>query len=78
MTKTTRFAAHDDLSIYAIGATADEAIQTARDAAQREDAQFEVSPIDAAFADVIETDGFDPMRDTFHTVDGVICAGRGY
>lgn len=72
----TRYAAHDDLSIYALGATPDEAIANAIAEVRNEEAQFQVTPIDPAFAITIDREGFDPMRDTFHVDRGVIKAGR--
>ena len=78
MTTTTIYAAHDDLSIYALGATPQEAVAVARHVSKDSEAQFAVSSIDPAFAEEIYRNGFDPMSDTFHVVEGVIHAGRGY
>jgi|GEM_PF-3030834 hypothetical protein len=59
---TQFFAAYDDVSIYAIGTTVDEAIATARTETQNPDAQFQTARISVSLAAFIETHGWDLSR----------------
>ena len=61
----TKFAAYDDLAIYAIGNTPEEAIENARDAARDYEAQFSTAPITDDFAADIEENGFLGGHDGF-------------
>lgn len=66
----TKYAAHDDLSIYAIGNTEQEALQEALLASE---GKYEVSPITDEFAQKIVKEGFNGSFDTFGVDDkGVI------
>lgn len=60
-----KFAAHDDISIYAVGNTPEDSIQNARDAANEPTAEFEASPISDALAAQIERDGWNGHRQSF-------------
>ena len=61
----TKFAAHDDASIYAVADTADAAVAKARDDARDQNAQFRASPISDELADQIEEHGWDGKRQSF-------------
>lgn len=56
------YAAHDDLSIYGIGKTENEAMEDAREGAAGD---YRVSPIDPDFAKHIQLHGFNGNFDTF-------------
>ena len=68
---TQFFAAYDDVSIYAIGTTADEAIANARREAQAPDAQFQTAPVSETLATYIEHAGWDLSR-SFALVGGFL------
>jgi N-acetylglutamate synthase/N-acetylornithine aminotransferase len=70
----TKFAAHDDLSIYAVADTAEAAITKARDEARDLEAQFLTAQISDELAAQIERDGWDGMRQSFDVVNGWIKA----
>ncbi len=55
-------AAHDDLNIYGIGNTEEEAL---KDALRAADGEYDVSPITDEFAAKIEREGFNGNFDTF-------------
>jgi hypothetical protein len=61
----TKYAAYDDLAIYAIGDTPEAAIEKARDDAREPEARFETAPIRAAFAAYIEEHGWGGSLRTF-------------
>ena len=67
----TKFAAYD-LSIYAIGGTADEAIETARRDAREPEANFSTAEISAELAAWIDENGWDGMNRSFEVRRGVI------
>jgi hypothetical protein len=63
-----KFAAYDDISIYGIGDTAEDAIADARSKVRNDEAEFQIARISDDFAAQIEHDGWDSSRQTF-TID---------
>lgn len=61
----TKFAAYDDNSIYALGDTPEQAIQTARDDAKEPEAQFKTAPIREELAAKIDRDGWNGYTNSF-------------
>ena len=68
----TTYAAYDELSIYALGQTPDEAIANARNDAGDPDAQFDTARISEALAAQIERDGWNGNRQSFDVRGGEI------
>ena len=67
-----KFAAYDDVAIYAVADTAEAALaQAHKDAGPAVEAHFEVAEIAPDYAAKIEADGFGP-RDSFTLKNGVI------
>ena len=64
-----KFAAYDDVSIYGIGDTAEEAVVTARSKVRNDDAEFNVACISNDLAARIDHDGWDGSRQTFKIDD---------
>jgi hypothetical protein len=60
-----KYAAYDDMSIYAIGDTPEAAIQKARDDAREPEAQFKTAPIKDGLAAAIEDAGWNPHLESF-------------
>jgi len=56
------YAAHDDLSIYGIGSTAEEALE---DAQRFADGEFQVSKIETSFGNHIKKYGFNGAFEAF-------------
>jgi hypothetical protein len=77
MTSTTHYAAHDDTSVYAVGATPEEAIANARREAQEPAAQFASSRITGELAAWIEHYGWDGKNEAFDIVDGWLIRTTG-
>ena len=65
MTNPTKFAAHDNFSIYAIADTADAAVAKARDIVGVDDAQFSTAKVSDELAEQIETRGWNGNRQAF-------------
>jgi hypothetical protein len=72
MMTTTYYAAHDSVSVYAIGLTPEDAINTAREDAQAPEAQFQTARVSTELARWIEAHGWDAMRESFTVCDGVL------
>ena len=66
------YAAYDELSIYALGQTPDEAIVNALNDSGDPDAQFETARISDALAVQIERDGWNGNRQSFDVRGGEI------
>jgi len=64
-TTMTKYAAYDDLSIYAVGKTRAAAIATARHDAKSPNARFSTAPISDALAIKIERDGWNGHFNSF-------------
>jgi hypothetical protein len=60
-----KYAAYDDVSIYAIGMTPDEAIANAKEATRDPNAHFKAAHICDEFAAYIEEHGWDASCDSF-------------
>lgn len=71
MTKTF-FAAHDDLSIYAIADSPENAIAKARDDARDDSAHFQTAICPAALAQHILENGWNGHRNSFDVISGII------
>lgn len=71
------YAAYDDISIYAIGRSPEEAIQNARTAACEPGAVFDTAPIGDALAARIERDGWNGNRQSFGIRSGEIIDTTG-
>lgn len=71
----TKFAAYDDLSIYAVADSAEAAIAKARDDARDPEAQFRTARVSEELCAKIERDGWDGNRRAFDVRDGWIVAG---
>ena len=67
-----KFAAYDDMSIYAIGDTPAEAVATARADADDPGAQFSTAEISERFAAWIDENGWDGTRRSFDVRRGKI------
>jgi len=63
-----KFAAYDDISIYGISDTAEDAIADACTRVRNDDAEFQIASISEDLAAQIERDGWDSSRQTF-TID---------
>ncbi len=61
----TKFAAYDDLSIYAVADTAADAIAKARHEVRDDSTDFRIAQITDDLAARIERDGWDGSRQTF-------------
>jgi hypothetical protein len=61
----TKFAAYDDLSIYAIADTAADAIGKARNQMRNDSADFRIAQVSDDLAARIECDGWDGSRQIF-------------
>lgn len=68
----TRFAAYDDLAIYALGDSPEEAIQNARDDAREPEAEFSTALISDELAAWIEENGWDGKSRSFEIENGFI------
>jgi hypothetical protein len=68
----TQFAAYDDLSIYAIASSPEQAIAKARTEAMDPTAQFETAMIDDVLAAWIEENGWNGKHRSFEVRQGVI------
>jgi hypothetical protein len=66
------YAAFDDLSIYAIGNTPDEAVAKARRDAGDPQATFQTALIDPALAQWIDEHGWNGNRRSFRVENGAI------
>lgn len=60
-----KFAAHDDVSIYAVADSADGAVEKAKHDARDPKATFEASPISDDLATWIEDNGWNAMNRSF-------------
>jgi hypothetical protein len=63
--KMTKFAAYDNLSIYAVADTAADAIPKARHEVCDDSAEFRIAQVSDDLAARIERDGWDGSRQTF-------------
>ncbi len=68
----TKFAAYDDLSIYAVADTGEVAIATARADTNEPDAMFKTAEISDELAVQIERDGWNGNRQSFEVRHGAI------
>jgi hypothetical protein len=69
-TNATQFAAHDTVSVYAVGDTPAQAIANARNAARDPDAQFDTAQITAELAAWIDAHGWNGHAESFAVRDG--------
>ena len=68
----THYAAYDHNSIYALGATPDEAVANARRDAGDDDAKFFTATVSDALAEQIERDGWNGNSRSFDIKNGQI------
>lgn len=60
-----KYAAYDDMAIYAIGDSPESAIQKARDDAREPEAEFKTAPVREGLASAIEDAGWNPHLESF-------------
>ena len=68
----TKYAAYDEMSIYAVGHNPDHAIEIARTETREPEAIFLTAKITDAMAEQIERSGWDGMRQSFKLADGFL------
>ena len=67
-----RYAAYDNVAIYGVGDTKQGALKESMAGCGADPAGLTVHPIEEGFAQDISDNGFDPHRQGFDLVDGVI------
>lgn len=72
-----KYAAYDDLAIYALGDTPAQAVKNARDAGKEPTARFLVAPVTDEFARWIDEHGWDGAHRTFDLVHGFLIDTTG-